>query len=145
MEQEEQEVELAKPKPFKALLLDERDVLRGVVDIADEAQLTPLHVDLRPHGGECDRKPGEYRWDREKKCLMPLPKLQRAKEGRPSIEMALAFDLLARNAADPKALPEVVLAWLDDAVQSVDMAAYAASELVAAYARSRGLPEKKGA
>jgi len=142
-------MEAAEKKPFKALLLDERDVLRAVVDVADASELTPLHVDLRPHGGQCDRKPGEYRWDRKKLCLLPLPKQQRAVQGRPTLEHAVAFMLLKKAmlpspAADLGHADSVELDWLDDMVQSVDFGAYLEVPLVKEYRQLRGL-NKKGA
>lgn len=124
---------------FKAMVLDERDVLRGVVELESEAELTPRHVDLRPYGGDCDRKPGEYRWDRQQKCLMPLPRPQRAREGNPTLEVAYAFDLLSRWVTAPAAIPEVALAWLDSTVMSVDMQFMAKAPVVEAYRRARGL------
>lgn len=137
--------EPAKPQPFKALLLDERDVLRAVVDIADEAELTARHVDLRPHGNACDRKPGEYRWDRKAKALMPLAKVLRAQEGRPTFEQAYAFDLLDRWKSAPLSVPDVALAWLDDMVRSFDFAGLKQVPIVAEYRAARGLNENKGA
>lgn len=78
---------MKEPQPFKALLLDDADVLVAIETLADEAALTDRHVDLRPYGGECDRNPGEYRWDREKSALIPLPRFKRVPaEGVPSLE-----------------------------------------------------------
>lgn len=127
---------------FKALLLDERDVLRGVVEVT-EAELTERHIDLRPFGGECDSKPGEYRWDRVRKCLQPLPTTQRAREGRPTLEQAYAFDLLGRWKADSLSVPDTALAWLDEVVRSVDFGAFHQLPVVAEYRVARGL--NKGA
>lgn len=62
---------------FKALLLDDQDVLVDVVTLTDESQLTARHVDLRPHGGDCDNPPGQYRWDRERATLVALGSLAR--------------------------------------------------------------------
>ena len=130
---------------FKALLLDERDVLRAVVELADASELTERHVDLRPHGGDCDRKPGEYRWDREKKCLQLLPQQQRASLARPTLEQAFAFHLLKKAmlpapAADLALSDSVELRWLDDMVASVDFKALQEVPIVKDYiaARKRG-------
>jgi len=133
--------------PFKAMLLDERGVLRGVVELADELALTPLHVDLRPHGGDCDRKPGEYRWDAESEQLRPLPRRQRAVHGRPTLEHAFAFHLLklAADVPDVATSEAVELQWLDDMVRSVDFSPYLALPLVKQYLAARGLDPKKGA
>lgn len=149
---------MSERKPFKALLLDERDVFIGLVEIDDEADLTERHIDLRPHGGDCDRPVGEYRWNRERLTLEPLPRHQRAKAGRPTLEMAVAFDYLdrwdrsrlalalmseqpGRRRSDP--LPEVTLAWLDDMVRSMDFAMFADLPVVSEYAAERGLDLKK--
>jgi hypothetical protein len=133
-------------KPFKALLLDERDVLRAVVELADESELTERHVDLRPHGGECDRKPGEYRWDREQKTLRPLSRTARAVQGRPSSDQAMAFDYLLRWKADQASVPEVCLAWLDDVLDSVDLKAYVVARHpdIVAYDAARAEPLQEG-
>lgn len=138
---------MSETKSFKALLLDERDVLRAVVELADESELTERHVDFRPHGGECDRKPGEYRWDREKKQLRPLSRALRAREGKPSHEEAYCFDILGRWEKDAEAVNDVALEWLDEVVLSFDMKGYviAGHPLVMAYIRSRNLDPKKGA
>jgi hypothetical protein len=92
-------------KPFKALLLDEADVLVAVVELADEAGLTDRHVDLRPHGGECDCAPGQYRWDRQMKRLEPLPRFRRVPaEGVPSLEQVVhAFITGGKDAPAVKA------------------------------------------
>ena len=132
-------------KPFKALLLDERDVFVRLVELDDEAQLTVRHVDLRPHGGDCDRPAGEYRWNREKQALEPLPRQQRAQQGKPTLEQAVAFDLLKRWEADTEAVSDVALAWLDDIVRTYDFAGFviAGHPLILAYAAARGLDLKK--
>jgi hypothetical protein len=133
-------------KPFKALLLDERDVFVALVEVED-ADLTERHVDLRPHGGDCDRPVGEYRWNRATKALEPLPRQQRAKAGRPTLEMAVAFDVLDRwdraRTARADMPTEVSLAWLDDSVLSWDFKAFHDLPLLREYVLARGLALKK--
>lgn len=126
---------------FKALLLDSRDVMVGVVELEDEAELTARHVDLRPHGGDCDNKPGEYRWDREKKQLVPLPRSQRAEGGKPTFEQAVAFDLLSRWEANAAGVCEVSLTWLDEVVQSLDFKGFVLGghPQLLAYAQARSI------
>ena len=132
-------------EPFKALLLDERDVFVRLVELDDEAELTARHVDLRPHGGECDRPTGEYRWNREKQALEPLPRQQRAQQGKPTLEQAVAFDLLKRWEADQGAVSDVALAWLDDIVRTHDFTGFvlAGHPLILAYIAARGIDLKK--
>lgn len=138
---------MSEKKPFKAMLLDERDVFIALVTLKDEAQLTARHVDLRPHGGDCDRPVGEYRWSREKSALEPLPRQQRSRAGRPTLEQAVAFDLLdrwdvARNGAG-RMPTEVCLAWLDDMVRSVDFGPFLKLPVVVEYIAARGIDFKK--
>jgi hypothetical protein len=130
---------------FKALLLDERDVFVRLVELDDEAQLTARHVDLRPHGGDCDRPTGEYRWNRENQALEPLPRQQRAQNGKPTLEQAVAFDLLKRWEAAPDAVSDVALAWLDGMILTHDFTGFvvAGHPLILAYAEARGVDLKK--
>jgi hypothetical protein len=134
-------------KPFKALRLDERDVFVELVTLDSEAQLTERHVDLRKRGGDCDRRPGEYRWDRKSGSLVPLPRQQRAVSGKPTLEQAFAFVLLKRavGATDLGTTQAVELVWLDEMVKSVDFRVYLGVPLVQEYIAARGLviEEKK--
>ena len=132
-------------EPFKALLLDERDVFVQLVEIDDEAQLTARHVDLRQHGGDCDRPAGEYRWNRDNKSLEPLPRQQRAQRGKPTLEQAVAFDVLKRWEAYPNDISDVALAWLDEIVCSHDFTGFvlAGHSLILAYIAARGIDLKK--
>jgi hypothetical protein len=132
-------------KTFKALLLDERDVFVQLVELEDDAQLTARHVDLRAHGRDCDRPTGEYRWDRDKQCLEPLPRQQRAQRGKPTLEQSVAFDLLKRWEAAPAAVSDVALAWLDDVLGTHDFKGFVIGghPLITAYAEARGLDLKK--
>lgn len=136
---------MKKKTTFRALLLDERDVFVALVELEDEAQLTARHVDLRPHGGDCDRPVGEYRWNREKQALEPLPRQQRAQHGRPTLEQAVAFDVLKRWEADPAAVSDVALTWLDGVLATADFIGFVSGghPLIAAYARARGLDLNK--
>jgi hypothetical protein len=79
-------------KPFLALVLDAEGVYVDKVELASSAELGPQHVDLRPYGGDCDRAVGRYRWDAEKKTLLPLAKSQQRGAGGsgPSLEGAFA-------------------------------------------------------
>jgi hypothetical protein len=131
---------------FKALRLDERDVFVELVTLEDEAQLTERHVDLRPFGGDCDRPVGEYRWNRTKKALEALPRQQRAKGGRPTLEQAVAFDMLARWERDPASLTEVSLTWLDGLMVTMDFTGYVRGghPLIVAYIKARGLESRLG-
>lgn len=77
--------------PFRALLLDDEDVLIAVDDLQSSDDLLERHVDLRPHGGDCDNAPGLYRWDREQSQLVPLKRTaQRSKPAGVSLEAAFA-------------------------------------------------------
>ena len=95
-------------KPFKAMLLDEAGVLVSVVELASADELTPLHVDLRPLGGDCDNEPGKYRWDREQQRLVPLARFQRAPAaGVPSLEQVV-YAFITGGKSSP-----LVKAWLE--------------------------------
>ena len=129
-------------KPFKALRLDERDVFVELVTLDDPAKLTERHVDLRPLGGDCDCPVGEYRWNREKKQLVPLPRQQRAKTGKPTMEQAVAFNLMRqalRAKADLKTNSAVELIWLDEALKSFDFKGLRLTPMVQEYIEARGL------
>jgi hypothetical protein len=106
--------------PFCALLLDEDDVLEAVVELASSAELTPQHVDMRPHGNACDWKPGLVRWDREKQTLVPLKFAQvKHMAGAPSLEAAFH----ALLAANPQLkIPSDVMIWQAGYRASVDAA-----------------------
>lgn len=125
---------------FKAMLLDDRDVLLQVVTLASEAELTPRHVDLRPFGGQCDRPAGQYRWNRAEKRLDPLPRTQRRGPEGVSFELAYAFDLLARWDRG-EAISSVSLKWLDAAMLSVDLRSYVrgGEPVIAKYIAARGI------
>jgi hypothetical protein len=132
---------------FKALLLDERDVFVELVTLTDDAQLTERHVDLRQHGGDCDRPVGEYRWNREKKALEALPRQQRATTGKPTLEQAVAFNLMRqalRAKADLQTNQAVELVWLDEVLTSHDFKGLHKAPLVVEYAQARGLDLSKG-
>jgi hypothetical protein len=120
--------------------LDERGVFQGMVEI-EEAEAGPLHVRAI---SSCDLPAGEFRWQPDEHnpfggAFVPLPRPQRAKAGRPSLEHAVAFDLLRRHAGGDE-LSDVTLAWLDDALQSVDFVGLLELPLIQAYARARNLP-----
>lgn len=122
----------------KCALLDrERRVYLGMVEVDEKALDPAIHL---PQVGECDLPAHEYRWEEIEGHptggnFVPLPRVQRAKAGAPTLEQALVFDLLARA----KALPDPTLAWLDAAVQSFDFVPYRATPLVATYAAARGI------
>lgn len=130
---------------IKAMLLDERDVFVGVVELESADALTDRHVDLTPSGGICDRKPGEYRWNRKDRCLEPLPKQQRATQGRPTLEQAVAFDALKRWEGAAASVSDVTLRWLDEIVCSHDFRGFvlAGHPLILAYAKARGIDFQK--
>jgi hypothetical protein len=105
---------------FKALLLDADSVLEAVVELASEDELTERHVDLRPLGGDCDCKPGAYRWDAEARALMPLKPYQvKAAAGGYSLEQAFC----ALLEANPQLkVPDVVMVWRAGYRASIDAA-----------------------
>lgn len=129
---------------FKAMRLDERDVMVAIDELDDETELSARHVDLRPFGGDCDRRPREYRWNREHQCLEPLPRHQRAVAAEPTLEMALAFDLLKRWEQDATRISDVSLQWLDAVVLSLDFTSLvlAKHELIWSYMIARGIEPK---
>lgn len=102
---------------FKALEVDENDVLLGIVSFrADEyplggKPLPPRYIDLRPHGGDCDRAPGAYRWNRELGTLEPLKSTARRPKGGVSLEQALT-DFLKGCERGGVTLPASTAAWL---------------------------------
>lgn len=102
---------------YKAMKLDPLGVLLGVVTLEDDAELPPNHVDLRPHGGDCDRPPLEYRWDGQ--TLVPLPKTQRPSFDGTSMEAAYYADLKLRAIAGAE-LPAATRAWLEWYEKTVD-------------------------
>lgn len=129
---------------YKAMRLDERDVLIAIDELPDDQAVGVNQVDLRPYGGDCDRPMGQYRWNRDKQALEPLPRQQRAQAGRPTLDQAAAFDLLSRWQAKAE-LAEVSLAWLDDIILTHDFAGFVleGNPLILAYARARGINLKK--
>lgn len=136
----------AAPRLVRCALLDrERRVFLGMVEI-DASQIDPeIHLTKVT---ECDLPVDQYRWqeDASSPCggtFMPLPPQQRAKAARPTMEHAVAFDLLARREAGGQ-LPDATLAWLDDTVVSFDFVGYLDTPLVAAYVLARGLTPRKG-
>lgn len=131
---------------FKAMVLDERGVYVAKVELEDGAEIPPRHVDLRPLGGDCDRPFGQYRWNLESRCLEPLPRQQRAVEGRPTLEQAIAFDLLGRWERAAASVPDVTLAWLDDRMTTVDFSAYVRGghPLITKYMEARGILPRAG-
>ena len=122
------------PERIRCALLDERDVYVGIVEIAPW-DATTRHLTAIT---DCDLPVGEYRWDRERHTFVPLPAAQRARAGRPTLEHALAFDLLARWERGDE-LPSVCLAWFDDALRTVDFGAVLSLESVQRYIVARGL------
>lgn len=119
--------------------LDERMVFLGMVEIAADAELTALQVDL---GHDCDLPSGEYRWNPDLKTFQALPRAQRAVAGRPTLEQATAFFFLGQWAVNNGALPDVTLAWLDDAVMSVDLGGVR-GDTIDEYREARGLTKAK--
>lgn len=118
----------------RCALLDERDVYLGVVEIDPDAATDRHLLEIC----DCDLPPGEYRWDREQHAFVPLPAIMRACAGRPTIEHAIAFDMLDRYQRG-HGLPEVSLLWLDDVIQTFDFASMRESQLIAHYALERGI------
>lgn len=124
--------------------LDERGVFQGMAEVEEADALPPLWL---PQILVCDLAAGEYRWQPEEGtphggAFVPLPRTQRAVAGRPTLEHALAFDLLARWERQEE-LTTVSLAWLDDALQTVDFGSVLHLDSVQAYGRARGLPFAK--
>lgn len=123
--------------------LDERGIFQGMVEV-EEAHLDLLHLSqIR----SCDHAPGTVRWQWDTEnpyggAFVPLPKAQRAKAGRPTLEHAVAFEFLSRWETGAP-LTEVALAWLDDALQTVDFASVKSLESVQRYAAARGLFAEK--
>lgn len=104
--------------PFKALLLDADGVLEDVVELASGAPLTDRHVDLRPFGGDCDRQPGRYRWDRERQTLVPVNlAIGAPARGGVTLEQAFAA-LLEANPQLKHSAPTML--WLAEFRRSVD-------------------------
>lgn len=108
-------------KSFKAMVLDEGDVFVDLVELASEAALTDRHVDLRPHGGDCDRPFGQYRWDRERQTLVPLAALARPMPGG-AVSTERAFDRLLEllERKHGLKLDDVLQAWRGGYRASVD-------------------------
>lgn len=97
--------------PFRAMVLDADGVLREVQTLESSAELTPVHIDLRPLGGDCDREPGHYRWDAEGRQLVPLKRSERRpSSGAPDLERALA-DFWLKLGVDK--LPASTRAWVE--------------------------------
>lgn len=117
----------------------ERQVYLGMVEV-EEDELGPEHL---PQISECDLPPNEYRWDPAQETFVPLPSAQRAAEGRPTFEHALAFTLLAQWQADPALVADIALTWLDDIAKSFDFKLYRKTPILAAYAAKRGIVFKE--
>lgn len=129
----------------KCALLDrERRIYLGMTEV-EEADVDPgIHL---AQITACDLPPNVARWVPDAAnpfggSFEPLPREQRAKADRPTLEHALAFDLLARRAAG-QALADVSLAWLDDVALSVDFKVYATTPLLSSYIADRGIAAKK--
>ncbi|MCS7002800.1 MAG: hypothetical protein NZ518_08125 [Dehalococcoidia bacterium] len=118
----------------RCALLDERDVYLGMVEV-EEDRLTDRHL---PEITDCDLPRGEYRWDREARTFVPLPRRQRTEAGRPTFEHAAFFYWLALWERGWK-LPLVTLSWMDDVLQTVDFRPVHKLESVRRYADARGL------
>ena len=127
--------DLITAQPIRAALLDEGGRFVRIDSLESADALTPRHL---PQITDCDLPVGEYRWDRERHTFVPLPAAQRARAGRPTLEHALAFDLLARWERGDE-LPSVCLAWFDDALRTVDFGAVLSLESVRRYIVARGL------
>lgn len=95
--------------PFKVAVLDESGVLVDLVTLASEAELAEQHLDLRPHGGDCDLPFGQYRWDG--KTFLPLAAGARPMPGT-TISLERAFDrLLSLCEKKGIALDDLLVAW----------------------------------
>lgn len=119
--------------------VDERGVYQGMVEI-EEAEAGPRHLTGIT---ACDLPVGEFRWAPDESnpfggAFLPLPRPQRAKAGRPTLEHAYAFDLLARWERK-ETMTDVSLAWLDDVLQSLDFLGVSGLHSVQRYAVARGL------
>ena len=97
--------------PFRAMLLGAGDILEEVVELKSSAELTERHVDLRPLGGDCDRAPGAYRWNRERQALEPLKSAAQRPRGGVDLETALA-DFFRGCSDSGVKLPASTAAWL---------------------------------
>ena len=101
-------------RPFKVLVLGADDVLEAVEERSSSQNLPAHLVDLRPLGGECDREPGRYRWNRELRQLEPLKRAAQrpAAAGGVSLERALVEFFRSCDSAGVK-LPAATRAWIE--------------------------------
>lgn len=119
----------------------ERQVYLGMTQVEETEIDAAIHL---RQIGECDLPAHEYRWEAidghpAGGHFLPLPPMQRAAAGAPTMEHAVAFDLLARWSLAPGQLAGVSLTWLDTMLASLDFQPYRSAPLVTAYATARGL------
>jgi hypothetical protein len=106
--------------PFKALQLDADGILEAIVTLERSAELTARHVDLRPLGGDCDREPGQYRWDGAQLVPLKVSALKRA-PGGVSLEQAFAALLDQAERAGVK-MNDTLMVWRAGYRSSLDAA-----------------------
>lgn len=125
-------------------VLDDRGVYMGMMATPSRGDRTDRHLVLI---NECDLPAGKYRWEPAQVDenhpfggrFVPLPREQQALAGEPTVEQALAFQMLHLSGKAGFVLPDVSLKWLDGVILSVDFTPFRKAPLIVAYAAARGI------
>lgn len=94
---------------IRAALLDENDVYLGIETLRDASQLTPRHL---PEITEADLPPGQYRWDRTLRAMLPLGLLARKPEITTASLEQVVYHLAQAVQRDGADLPSEVAEWM---------------------------------